>query len=331
MKVLHVESGRFLYGGARQVLYILEGLQARGVQNLLACPPGSDIGAAAGDAARVFELPMRGDADAGLVLRLLRLIRREAPDLVHLHSRRGADLFGGLAARRAGLPCVLSRRVDNPEPRWLVALKYRLFDHVVTISEGIRQVLLGEGLPADKVSCVRSAIDPTPYLADCDRAAMRRALGIAEDAPVAAMVAQLIERKGHRHVLAALPRVLERHPGLHLLIFGRGPLETWLRQAIADAGLAAQVHLMGFVDDLPARLGCIDVLLHPADMEGLGVSLLPKLAVDHGLSVGSEVAVRDFVRPVIGRQIGIAWRSGSPREADARKIGEVVKTALADH
>ncbi|HPE48804.1 MAG TPA: hydrogen peroxide-inducible genes activator [Hyphomonas sp.] len=64
---------------------------------------------------------------------------------------------------------------------------------------------------------------------------------------------------------------------------------------------------------------------------GLGVSLLPKLAVDHGLSVGSEVAVRDFVRPVIGRQIGIAWRSGSPREADARKIGEVVKTALADH
>ena len=62
---------------------------------------------------------------------------------------------------------------------------------------------------------------------------------------------------------------------------------------------------------------------------GLGVSLLPKLAVDHGLSVGSEVAVRDFVRPVIGRQIGIAWRSGSPREADARKIGEVVKTALA--
>ncbi|MEZ5946790.1 MAG: LysR substrate-binding domain-containing protein [Hyphomonas sp.] len=62
---------------------------------------------------------------------------------------------------------------------------------------------------------------------------------------------------------------------------------------------------------------------------GLGVSLLPKLAVDHGLFVGSDVAVREFVRPVIGRQIGIAWRTGSPREADSRKIAEVVKAQLA--
>ncbi|KCZ48344.1 hydrogen peroxide-inducible genes activator [Hyphomonas pacifica] len=61
---------------------------------------------------------------------------------------------------------------------------------------------------------------------------------------------------------------------------------------------------------------------------GLGVSLLPKLATDNGLSTGPDVALREFVRPVIGRQIGIAWRTGSPREADARKIGEIVKSAV---
>ena len=59
---------------------------------------------------------------------------------------------------------------------------------------------------------------------------------------------------------------------------------------------------------------------------GLGVSLLPKLATDNGLSLGPDVAVREFVNPVIGRQVGIAWRAGSPREADARKIGEIVKS-----
>ncbi|MCA8902409.1 MAG: hydrogen peroxide-inducible genes activator [Hyphomonas sp.] len=62
---------------------------------------------------------------------------------------------------------------------------------------------------------------------------------------------------------------------------------------------------------------------------GLGVSLLPRLAVDHGITTGSDIAVREFVRPVIGRQIGIAWRAGSPREADARKIGEIVREQLA--
>jgi LysR family hydrogen peroxide-inducible transcriptional activator len=62
---------------------------------------------------------------------------------------------------------------------------------------------------------------------------------------------------------------------------------------------------------------------------GLGVSLLPRLATENGLSVGQDVALRPFQRPVIGRQIGIAWKKGSPREADARKIGEIVRKETA--
>ncbi|MFV0664581.1 glycosyltransferase [Denitromonas sp.] len=274
MKVLHIEAGRHLYGGAKQVLYILQGLAARGVSNVLACPSGAHIAAEARAFADVVEMPMGGDADLGLVLRLKQTIRTHRPDIVHIHSRRGADLWGGMAARLAGVPCVLSRRVDNPEARWAVALKYRLFDHVITISEGIRQVLLAEGLAPEKVSCVRSAVDPKPYLHDYDKAAFRADLGFEADTPVAGMVAQLIPRKGHRHLLAALPAVLAEHPALQVLIYGRGPLEAELRQAIADQDLAGHVTLMGFVDDLPAQLGGLDLLVHPADMEGLGVSLL---------------------------------------------------------
>lgn len=297
MKVLHVESGRHLYGGARQVLYIMEGLAQRGVDNLLACPPGAHIAEPARACARVFEQPMKGDLDFGLVGRLRRLIAAEQPDLVHIHSRRGADLWGGLAARLAGVPCVLSRRVDNPEARWVVKLKYRLYDHVITISEGIRQVLLTEGLAPEQVSCVRSAVDAKPYLIDYDPAGFKAALGIAQDALLVGTVAQLIPRKGHRHLLAALPQVLAKHPKLQLLIFGRGPLEGELKQTISNQGLAEQVRLMGFHDDLPALLGCLDLLVHPADMEGLGVSLLqasaarvPIIATRAG---GMPEAVRD--------------------------------------
>ncbi|MCZ4304747.1 glycosyltransferase [Zoogloeaceae bacterium G21618-S1] len=274
MKVLHIEAGRHLYGGAKQVLYILQGLAARGVNNLLACPTDAHIAAEARAFAEVVEMPMSGDADLGMVLRLKQAIRAHRPDIVHIHSRRGADLWGGLAARLAGVPCVLSRRVDNPEARWAVSLKYRLFDHVITISEGIRQVLLAEGLAPEKVSCVRSAVDPAPYLHDYDKAAFRADLGFEADTPIVGMVAQLIQRKGHRYLLAALPAVLAEHPTLQVLIYGRGPLEAELRQAVADQGLADNVQLMGFADDLPAQLGCLDLLVHPADMEGLGVSLL---------------------------------------------------------
>jgi glycosyltransferase involved in cell wall biosynthesis len=297
MKVLHVEAGRHLYGGARQVLYIVEGLARRGVDNLLACPPGAHIAEAARAHARVFELPMKGDADIGLAWRLKRLIADIRPDLVHIHSRRGADLWGGLGARLAGVPCVLSRRVDNPEPRWVVAGKYRLYDHVITISAGIREVLLAEGLAPGRVTCVRSALDPAPYLVDYDKTGYRARLGLAPDTLLVGMVAQLIPRKGHRHLFAALREVMPRHPQLRVLVFGRGPLETELKQAIADQGLAENVHMMGFVNNLPDILGCLDLLVHPAEMEGLGVSLLQasaaRVPIIASRAGGMPEAVRD--------------------------------------
>lgn len=274
MKVLHVEAGKHYYGGARQVAYIIEGLARRGVDNLLACPPGAGIAAACAGHAQVVEMKMGGDADIGMALRLAALIRRERPDIVHLHSRRGADLWGGLAAKLSGVPCVLSRRVDNPEPRWLVALKYRLYDHVITISEGIRQVLLAEGLAPARVSCVRSAVDASPYLAPVDAAAFRAEFGLPADARVIGVVAQLIARKGHRYVIEAMASLRARHPDVRVIFFGQGPLREALEAEVAQCGLTGVIRFAGFRTDLPRWLGGLDILAHPADMEGLGVSLL---------------------------------------------------------
>jgi len=64
---------------------------------------------------------------------------------------------------------------------------------------------------------------------------------------------------------------------------------------------------------------------------GLGVSLIPRLATDHGLALGPDVALRAFVTPVIGRHIGIAWKAGSPRAAEARELGELVREQLRPH
>ncbi|MFM7025305.1 MAG: glycosyltransferase family 4 protein [Limnohabitans sp.] len=303
MKILHIEAGRHLYGGARQVQYILQGLHARGVTNVLACPPGAHIAQAAHAWAQVVEMPMRGDLDVGLVWRLLRLIRSTQADLVHVHSRRGADVWGPLAARLAGIPCVISRRVDNAEKPWIARFKYRHVQRIITISEGIRAVMLAQGLPPQQVVCVRSALDPSPYLQPYDKAAFRHSLGVAEDTLLVGMVAQLIERKGHRHLLAALPSVLKDFPNLQVLIYGRGPLEAELRQEIDQRGLGPHVRMMGFKDDLPQTLGCLDLLVHPADMEGLGIALLQASAAQLPIIAcragGMPEAVRDGVNGLL--------------------------------
>lgn len=85
---------------------------------------------------------------------------------------------------------------------------------------------------------------------------------------------------------------------------------------------------------LPAQKGGADVtatslptLVHMV-AGGLGISLLPRLAIDAGVTSGADVELRAFDTPMIGRRIGIAWRTGSPRAAEAKMIGEIVRGAL---
>ena len=268
-----------LYGGALQVFYLLGGLTQMPVRNVLVCPEGSAIATkVAGVVDKVYEIPMSGDLDIGLIPRLRRIIAAERADLVHLHSRRGADVLGGIAARLEKTCCVLSRRVDNPESKFVAALKYRLYDRVITISEGIRRVLLSEGVPADKVVCVHSAVDTSRFDRVAERDWFAREFDLPADARVLGMIAQLIPRKGHRYLFAALPEVLAAHADVQVLLFGQGPLRDDLRQQIAQRRLQGRVHLVGFRDDLERILPCLYGVVHPADMEGLGVSLLQAAA-----------------------------------------------------
>ncbi|MEW6039173.1 MAG: glycosyltransferase [Pseudomonadota bacterium] len=296
MKVLHVEGGRNLYGGARQVLYLLEGLKRRGIDNVLVCPAGSDLAREAAAHAEVHAIPMAGDLDFRLIGRLYRIIGRVRPDLVHLHSRIGADVMGGIAARIAGMPVVHSRRQDNPEMRWAVAVKYRLHDRVVAISEGIGQVLASEGLPAAKLRCVRSAIDPAPFRRAGDRAWFLAEFGLPEGCTAIGVIAQLIERKGHRFLLEALPGLAGRYPDLHVLIFGKGPLESSLLETARRLGLTDRVHFAGFRDDLPRILPCLDLVVHPALREGLGISLLQAAAAGIPIVASRAGGIPEAVR-----------------------------------
>ena len=57
------------------------------------------------------------------------------------------------------------------------------------------------------------------------------------------------------------------------------PENGWLVVHRTDGEMKpGAVRLMGFVDDLPTVLGCLDLVVHPADMEGLGVALLQAAA-----------------------------------------------------
>ncbi len=323
MKVLHVETGMNLYGGALQVLYLIGGLSKREVTNVLACPAGSRIGAeAVGICDRVRFIPFSGELDLLFIRRLMRVIRSERPDIVHLHSRRGADTLGGIAASLSGTKTVLSRRVDNPENPLLARIKYRLYDRVVTISNAIRDVLASEGVPPGKITCVHSAVDTGAYGTACDREWFAEEFDLAPGTRAVGMAAQFIERKGHRHLIQAAPDILESFPKTIFLLFGKGPLEDEMKALCRSVDVSGSVRFAGFRDDLQRIYPCLDLLVHPADMEGLGVSLLQAAA-----SAAPIVAARAGGLPEVVRH-GMNGLLVAPRDPGA--VAEAVKTLLAD-
>jgi glycosyltransferase involved in cell wall biosynthesis len=297
LRILHLEAGSQLSGGPRQLLYLLEGLAARGVDNTLLCPAHSPLVEAARPHARVVPVAMQRWRRIPLLLALTRtLASGNPPDLLHIHSRRGADYVGGLAARVAALPCVLSRRVAYPEPTLVARTKYRLFHRVVAISEGIRQGLLAAGVADHRLACVRSAIDPGPWQTAPDRAALEGEFRIPPGSLVAGAVGRLVSTKGHTLLLTALARLAADFPRLHLVVFGVGPLEAELADQSARLGLAERVHLVGFRQDLERWLPSLDLVVHPALMEGLGVSLIQAAAAGIPIVASRTGGIPEIVR-----------------------------------
>ncbi len=280
LKTLHLEAGRHLYGGPRQVLLLLDGLRERGVGVTLACPTGSAIAAAATAAGHeVITHELGGDLDVTAISFLMRTVRERKPDLLHAHSRRGADFFGGLAASLAGVPAILTRRVDNPDTPVVGYLKYLAYTRVVAISDAVRAQLESQGLRAAKLRTIRSSVAADACQPTWTREQLLAEFSLEPTDQVVAVVAQLIPRKGHALLLQAWPQVIERCPNARLLVFGTGPLDADLK-ALADRNgeqieaTAGTVTFAGFRPDLRHFLGRVDLLVHPALKEALGVGVL---------------------------------------------------------
>jgi len=280
LRILHVETGMNLYGGALQVHYLLQGLANReDIESVLVCPKDSAIAEAAmGNVKTLHAVPMKGDLDLLFIPRLMSIIKKENPDIIHLHSRRGADILGGIAAKLTGKRCILTRRVDNPENRVWASVKYRFYDRIITISEGIREVLVSEKIPSHKITCVHSAVDVELYSQTCDREWFLKEFGLKETSRVCGTIAQFIDRKGHHFLIRAIPEILKAVPEAVFMFLGKGPMEDQLKSQCRELGIENHVLFAGFRDDLDRIMGCLDLVIHPALMEGLGVSLLQAAA-----------------------------------------------------
>ncbi len=280
LRTLHLNTERTWRGGEQQTLYLAEGLARRGHVADVCCQPGTEMARRARDAGLdVFEVPMRGELDVRAARRIARVIRERGYDVMHMHTSHahGIAILVGLFVR--GPKRVVHRRVDFTIFRNRLKLsrfKYRHgADRYVAISHAIRDVLVGDGIPGDRISIVPSGIDPARLdRYDAPRGVVRGELGVEPSTPLVACVAHLAWHKGQEFLVGAVPRLRERVPGVKVAIVGEGKHRARIEEEIARCGVADDVLLTGFRADAPAVIRACDVLAMPSVMEGLNTTLL---------------------------------------------------------
>ena len=216
-----------------------------------------------------------------------RIVKRAAPDLVHLHSSK-AGLAGRLAIR-GRLPTLFQPHawsfyaLDGPLGRAALAwerLGARWATAIVCVSDGERRDGEAAGIRASW-RVVPNGVDLDAFAVE-DREAARRTLGL-DSRPLAVSVGRLSRQKGIDVLLAAWPEVESRVPGAQLVVVGSGPEEDELRRRAGSA------RLVGASDDVGSWLGAADVVVVPSRWEGLAYVVLEAMAAGRTV-VATDVA-----------------------------------------
>lgn len=272
LRVAHLDTGREWRGGQAQVLLLMKGLRDHGVSSLLLAPPGPLAERARAAGFDVVSWITHGDFDPAGTLAALRRLR--GTDLAHAHSAH-AHAIGVPAAQFAGVPVVVSRRVDfdvahHPFSR----LKYRLpVDRYLCISRGVMDVMRRAGVAPQKLALVPSGIaiqrTPPPGAAD-----LRRLIGAPQGTPVIGTVAALAPHKNHADLMRAAAIVARERPDAQFAWVGDGPCRAALEAQQRELGLEHSVHLLGFRDDALGLLAQFTLFALSSYLEGLCTSLL---------------------------------------------------------
>ncbi|MDH7571582.1 MAG: glycosyltransferase family 4 protein, partial [Armatimonadota bacterium] len=136
-------------------------------------------------------------------------------------------------------------------------------------------------VPPQKVMRIAGGVDTVRFRPVCDRAALRRSLGLPTDRRVLLTVRNLVPRMGLENLLAAMVPVCARFPDALLIIGGSGPLAEPLRMQARDLGLSAHVRFAGFIpeDALPGYYAAADLFVLPTRcLEGFGLVTIEAMA-----------------------------------------------------
>jgi glycosyltransferase involved in cell wall biosynthesis len=250
--------------------------------------------------------------DVAGLLELVRMLRRERPDIVHANSSK-AGVLGRLAASLAGVPIRIftvhgwafsaHSGVASRLYRWADRLVRPLTTATICVSNTDR----ARGLAAQTCTAETTVVIPNAIDVDGAPASRRE-----RPRPLIVAVGRLKAPKD----FLTLVRALALLPGqaFDAAIVGDGPDRAELEAAIEALGIGERVILLGEREDVRQLLAGADIFVLSSASEGLPVSVLEAMAA--GLPVvGSHVG--GVPELVVEGETGLLVEAGDPQSLAA--------------
>jgi glycosyltransferase involved in cell wall biosynthesis len=232
-----------------------------------------------------------------------RVLRTRQVDVIHAHWLLPQGLIAALLlqlSRRCPPYLVTSHGADlfALRGRWLNALKrlaVRRAGAVTVVSQAMQEELARISADASKVMVQPMGVDMTARFTP-DPAVTRLTGEIL-------FVGRLVEKKGLRYLIDAMPSVLAEIPSACLVVAGFGPEEPALRSQVRQLNLDANVRFIGAISQqkLPALYRSAALFVAPfvradsGDQEGLGLVCVEAIGCGCPIVVSDMPATRDVL------------------------------------
>ena len=314
------------YGGMEEWIRLTAGgLAERGHHVVLAGRPGSEFlnRVGGGNASlTTVALNISGDFNPATIAKLKRLLTGHQIDVISVNFNKDVRL-GGLAARLDGRTRVVwSVGLDITKGSFAHrVLTPKLVDSVIVPSESLKQQITRWGyIPPEIVTVIPIGIPDIPLPTTAERETARRRLGVDSGAVLAVTSGRFVEHKGHRYLVEAAAHIADKHPDVHYLFLGDGPLRPELENRIEVAGLTNRFILTGMIGDVPAVLPAADLMIHPSVDEPFGIAIL------EGMRAGLPIIAARVggIPEVVGGESAAELVSPADSQALARAISKVI-------
>ncbi len=297
MRVLHCISTVGGGGAERQLAYLAGELMRIGWEvHVALLSGGPNLERLQATGAVIHRLAARGNHDPRILVQLRRVMRAAKPDLVQAWIVQ-MEVLGGLAARLAGIPWILSERASLPA--YPASLKHRLR---VLVGSGASAVIANssggdrywEARLGKRV--LRYVIPNALPLEEIEAVPPRgpEETGLGPEQSVVLFVGRFSPQKNLETLVAALVRVLSR-PRILAVLCGEGPLRPAVERWLVERGIADRVRLLGYVPDVWRWMKRASVFVSASLFEGHPNAVLEAMACGCPLVVSDIPAHREFL------------------------------------